>query len=257
MEPRLYTLAERPDLADPIEALTHLAWPEFMLHGDVDNWIALFETFQPYQLLFCDRTSGDLLAVGHTVPFVWDGTLPDLPPSISAIIQRAFDARDTGQPPNTFSALAAMVHPAQQGRGLSTLIIQQMKALAARYGCTSLIAPVRPTLKTDYPLIPLRDYIQWTRPDGQPFDPWLRVHLRLGAEILQVADSTMVIEAPVAKWEAWTGLTFPGSGHYLVPGALQPVAIDRKIDCGRYDDPNVWVRHAVTAEETRSVILHG
>jgi hypothetical protein len=30
----------------------------------------------------------------------------------------------------------------------------------------------------------------------------------------------------------------------VVPGALQPVMIDREHDRGHYADPNIWMRHA-------------
>jgi hypothetical protein len=33
------------------------------------------------------------------------------------------------------------------------------------------------------------------------------------------------------------------TGPYVVPGALQPITIDREADEGRYEDPNVWMRH--------------
>jgi hypothetical protein len=41
-------------------------------------------------------------------------------------------------------------------------------------------------------------------------------------------------------------MRFPESGPYVVPGALQPVRIDREQDEGHYEDPNVWMRHPVT-----------
>jgi len=31
----------------------------------------------------------------------------------------------------------------------------------------------------------------------------------------------------------------------VVPGALQPVRIDRERDTGRYEDPNVWMKHTI------------
>jgi hypothetical protein len=40
-------------------------------------------------------------------------------------------------------------------------------------------------------------------------------------------------------------MSFPESGPYVVPSALQPVQIDRERDEGRYEDPNVWMRHPV------------
>jgi hypothetical protein len=74
----------------------------------------------------------------------------------------------------------------------------------------------------------------------------MRVHWRLGAEILKPAPHSMVIAGSVAEWEEWTGMHFPESGSYVVPGALQPITIDRERDSGLYHDPNVWMRHRVT-----------
>jgi hypothetical protein len=141
-------------------------------------------------------------------------------------------------------ALAAVVAPSHRRQGLSAVILHAMRSSAAAHGLTSLIAPVRPTLKHRYPLTPIERYVSWTRPDGSPFDPWLRVHWRLGAEFLQVAPRSMVVRGTVEEWETWTGYSFPESGPYVVPEALSPVTIDRERDCGRYEDPNVWVRHA-------------
>jgi hypothetical protein len=67
----------------------------------------------------------------------------------------------------------------------------------------------------------------------------------MGAELLAVAPRTIVIEGTVAEWERWTDMAFPDSGPYVVPGALQPVLIDRERDVGRYEDPNVWMRHPI------------
>jgi hypothetical protein len=38
-------------------------------------------------------------------------------------------------------------------------------------------------------------------------------------------------------------MEFPGSGHYVVPGALSPVRVDIERDEGLYVEPNLWVRH--------------
>jgi hypothetical protein len=42
-------------------------------------------------------------------------------------------------------------------------------------------------------------------------------------------------------------MSFPESGEYVVPGALQPITIDREQNMGSYEDPNVWMRHLVTS----------
>jgi hypothetical protein len=121
-----------------------------------------------------------------------------------------------------------------------------MQALAAARGLGSLIGPVRPTLKAAYPLAPMERYVRWTTPDGAPLDPWIRTHWRLGAEIVRVVPRALVITGTVAQWEEWTAMRFPDTGPYIVPGALQPVTIDRERDEGRYEDPNVWMRHTLT-----------
>ena len=94
--------------------------------------------------------------------------------------------------------------------------------------------------------------MQWTQPDGSPFDPWLRTHWRLGARIVKVADPSMLIENTIAEWEAWTQMRFPESGRYIVPGALNPIEIDVEADRGRYIEPNVWMQHPVA--ETDAVL---
>ena len=77
------------------------------------------------------------------------------------------------------------------------------------------------------------------------FDPWLRLHERLGAKLLRVAPASMTVEGTVAEWEEWAGMAFPESGDYPVPGALVPVEIDRERDRGVYVEPNVWMLHSV------------
>jgi hypothetical protein len=65
----------------------------------------------------------------------------------------------------------------------------------------------------------------------------------MGASVGHVIPRAMVIVGTVTEWESWTAMRFPESGPYVVPGALQPVVIDREHDEGRYEDPNVWMLH--------------
>jgi hypothetical protein len=89
----------------------------------------------------------------------------------------------------------------------------------------------------------MESYVTWTTPEGLPFDPWLRVHVRLGGKILAVCHESMRITGTVRQWEAWTGMRLPESGTYVVPEGLVPVQIDRERDQGVYVEPNVWVHH--------------
>jgi GNAT superfamily N-acetyltransferase len=144
--------------------------------------------------------------------------------------------------PDVLSAMVAVVDRGRQGEGLSTKLVEAMRGLARAHGYAALVAPVRPTWKERYPLIPMERYARWTRDDGLPFDPWLRVHAKLGAELLEVCPASMRIEGGVGEWEDWTGLAFPDDGDYLVPGGLVPVRVED--GRGIYVEPNVWMRHA-------------
>jgi GNAT superfamily N-acetyltransferase len=239
------TLEQRPDLADHVRRLSAEVWSEFLQHSAVCNrhWRRLYRTFARFQVVLYEPAD-TVIAAGHTIPLVWDGTKSDLPSGLDGVLERGVEDADHGRIPTALSALAAMVAPDHQRRGLSAEVLQAMRRTAAAHGLTALIAPVRPTLKHRYPLTPIERYVRWTQPDGSPFDPWLRVHWRLGAEFLQVAPQSMVVTGTVQEWETWTGMRFPESGPYVVPEALQPVAIDLENDCGRYEDPNVWMRHA-------------
>jgi hypothetical protein len=188
------------------------------------------------------------VAGGHSVPFAWDGTPGNLPESIAAIMERAVNARAAERRPTALSALGALVGTGQRGHGLSRVILETMRSMAAPWRLDALVAPVRPTLKSAYPLAPMERYVRWTDGEGLPLDPWMRVHARLGAEVWHVMPRAMVIAGSVAQWEAWTDLRFPDSAAYVVSGALQPVAIDRDRDTGRYEDPNVWMIHRLQGE---------
>ncbi len=248
---KICTLADRPEYEDLIDALSEDSWPEFLLHGDASNWGLLFDELTRYQLLFIGSDE-KLMAVGHTAPITWDGTPDDLPDTLFDILARSQDGQTNQQQPNTICALAALVAKPYRGQGLSVEIIRQMISLAAETGCDYLIAPVRPTFKDRYPLVPMNEYVQWTAANGEVYDPWIRVHLRLGGEIISIANSTLKVTGTVSEWENWTGIAFPGSGQHIVPGALVPVEIDRVLDTGTYHDPNVWIKHVVALQGDRS-----
>src|SRR4029453_3359062 len=108
---------------------------------------------------------------------------------------------------------------------------------------TPLAAPGRPMWKERYPITPIEDYVRWRRADGLAFDPWVRVHERLGASILPTEPKSMEITAPVRDWEQWTGMEFPADGDYVFPEGLAPLSVADGM--GHYWEPNVWMLHDV------------
>lgn len=234
----LATFAERPDLVERLRGIGE-AWPEFMYHDAVCSryWGRLHEDFADFQLVLYDEQQDRVAGQGRTVPFA--GPIPG---GIDGALRRAFEQ---GGRPTRLCALEASLDPEYQGQGLSKVIIKGMGEAARRHGLRELVAPVRPSWKHRYPLIPMRRYVAWRREDGLFFDPWLRVHERLGADLIRVCPRSMLIEGTIAEWKEWTGMVFPESGDYVVPGALVPLRVDRERDLGRYVEPNVWMRHPV------------
>ena len=77
-----------------------------------------------------------------------------------------------------------------------------------------------------------------------PFDPWMRVHARVGGRILRPVPESLLITGTVAEWEEWTDMAFPETGSYVFPRGLAPLDVDREADVGRYFEPNVWMAHS-------------
>ncbi len=197
------------------------------------------EELPDYQFHVVD--GNEILARARSIPIRWDGTLEDLPAGIDGAIARGFDEGGA----NVLCALLVAVPRAAQQRGASRLALAGMAEIARAGGLGALLAPVRPSLKERYPLTPIDRYAAWRRSDGLFFDPWLRTHERLGAEVLRVEPHSLRITGTVGEWEDWVGLEFPETGRYVFPGGLAPLEIDREADEGRYWEPNVWMRHAV------------
>ena len=224
------------------------AWPQFMLHDSVSDryWPELFDRFPEYQFMLAAADSEAVLAVGYSLPLAWDGALDDLPDEgWDWAMTRGMEDYAEGRRPRVQCALAVVVADEYRGRGLSAQAIREMQSIGAGKGLPRLLVPARPTLKSAYPLTPIERYTTWQTPDGLPFDPWLRVHARLGGRIVKPCPRSMKVEAPEAEWEQWTGMRFPESGEYVVPGGLVPVHIDRAADVGTYIEPNVWMCHSI------------
>ena len=141
-------------------------------------------------------------------------------------------------------AIAISVSPSQQGRRLSSRMIQTFTDNARAASLSNgVIAPVRPTWKERYPLIPIERYIDWRRADATHFDPWIRIHERVGGEILGAAPRSMVIRSPASDWHEWTGFELPSDGEYVFPGGLSTLLVEDGI--GTHVEPNVWMLHRV------------
>jgi hypothetical protein len=239
---KIATASDRPDLLEPAWERTKDVMPEYNNHGDVLNeyWGGLTEKHPDFQFGLVGDDD-EIFARGRSIPVRWDGTISDLPDGIDGAIARGFDVGGA----NVLCALVIMIPRDLQGRGLSSKAVEAMATIAREHELGSLIAPVRPSWKERYPLVEIGRYAEWRRQDGLLFDPWMRVHERLGAEVLKPEPQSLRITGTVAEWEEWTEMTFPESGDYWFPQGLATVVIDRERDEGLYWEPNVWMRHAL------------
>jgi hypothetical protein len=236
------TVAERPELTEPGWERTRDTLPEYNNHGDVLSryWGRLTEEWPEFQFHLLGD-DGEIVARARSIPVRWDGSVDGLPAGIDGAIARGFDEGGA----NALCALVIMVPRDLQGCGVSAIAVGAMIELARRDSFESLIAPVRPSWKDRYPLVPIERYAAWRRPGGFLFDPWMRVHERLGAAVLKPEPRSLRITGTVAEWEQWTGMSFPESGDYWFPGGLATVAIDREGGTGAYWEPNVWMQHPI------------
>ena len=234
MKLALVTHAEHPKLRGTFPDI----WPEFMAHDPVVQsfWPQLYDQYPDFQLWVVDREARRTVGYACTLPVRWEGEIE--PRGVDWALSNG-----AAGDPTTLCAIVAGIVPEYRDSGLSAAIVRRMASLAPAHGLDALIAPVRPTWKERYPLVPIERYLLWRREDGLLYDPWLRTHERLGAEVVGPASRSMTITGSREEWEEWTGLQFPEDGDYVVPRALAPVSFAN--GSGTYVEPNVWVRHRV------------
>ena len=244
MDQRVITTSDRPDLAGQSSTALLADWPEFILHDRCAPELMgrAWEYFPEFDVRLLE--DGAVAAGGWAVPLRWNGTAGELPDGYDGALASALAEHSTGAAPDTMCVMAVAVHPDRQRAGLAGQVITALRDRAARAGLRRVVVPVRPTLKSRYPLIPMADFARWARGDGLHIDPWIRTHQRLGAEILCPAPRSMIVTGTVADWQDWTGMAFPQTGRYVVPGALDLVEMDAERDHGSYVETNLWMRHA-------------
>jgi len=251
--PQSYTVvtgAGRPGFVDEFSSAVPDSWPVIANQNPTASryWDQLNRDFAEFQFALADPETGTYVAVGSSIPVLWEGGLADLPEEgWDWAITAGIAGGEAGRGPNMLCALSITIPVQLRGKGVSYNAVRAMCGIAGAHGFGDLIVPARPTLKHRYPLIPIDRYMWWTTAEGLPFDPWLRVHARLGGRIIKSCPRSETTIAPIADFEKWTGMVFPESGSYVVPDGIVPVEIDRDTGLGTYVEPNVWMHHDLRA----------
>lgn len=242
------TGGDRPDLVEQVMGLLAARWPAFMLAGESghgEDLPGLLMSRPADQVLLVD-SDDRVQGAGLSIPLRWDGTRADLPGGWDDAIRRSLQQQRDGVPTNTTCALSITVGAAAAGRNCAVELIRGLKDVARRAGSRALVAPIRPILKAQYPLVDLAGYLTWRTADGRPFDPWVRLHLREGGELLGIAAESMTISGALEDWERWAEVTLPGSGAFVIEGGLAPLVVDAEAGIGVYREPNAWVAHQLS-----------
>lgn len=263
---RIETAEENPELIHECLPIMCSGWPRFLMEdpATVGIWDILFRYFPQGQFALREIKSGNIMALGLTAWLNWNGTDECLPDEgwhwvlhhartdlilMNNTLKRSYS--DLGEyetesyTSGVLSAVAAVVNPAFRGGGLAVYLINQMKQLARNLGIRRVIAPLRPSKKELYPLTPITRYVSWVREDGLPYDPWIRIHLRLGAHLAGICEHSIQISATLDTWSEWSGLIFPEDGLYILPGGAAPLTVSRVNNCGDYTAGGIWVVHEV------------
>jgi GNAT superfamily N-acetyltransferase len=247
-EVTVHRLDQRPDLISRVYEVES-SWPDFMTRDPVANAL-YWQVAETFPQLCAVATDADdtVVATARALAFALGGegrgSLPD--GGLDRVTVWAFNDKLASRAGDTASAVEIMISRACQGTGLSYRMLAALRDAARAAGLTRLLAPVRPNAKHRYPRMPMAEYITMVREDGLPADPWLRVHVRAGGQILRVAQASMVMVGSLAEWRAWTGLPFEQTGDVIVPEALVPVHCDVEQDHAVYVEPNVWIEHDLT-----------
>jgi GNAT superfamily N-acetyltransferase len=235
------SLADDPNLHTRLEDLYGRGWPAFMAADpvDIECWPPLLELAPHLQLAMLEDDR--VVATAHATPLCWDPSQP-LPPEgwDWAFTAGIADLR-AGRPTTAACALAITIEPDRRGEGLGVAMLLALRDRVRESGGRWLLGPLRPSHKSAEPDVPFAPYIARRRPDGLPGDPWLRAHVKVGARVGELCERSMTVRAPLAQWEAWSGIAYQPGQPYVIPSALIPIEVDG--DEGTYVEPNIWVIH--------------
>lgn len=240
---QLRSRADGAALAHAAEAIEHAAWNNLgylnYTRSHHAYYDALLERYPDYQLCLVDPGTGYPIAVGNSVP-VACASFDELPDEgWDWLVESA--AQGTEAKSNFLGALAVSVPSIHRSKGYARLMISALRDHAREKGFDGVVVAVRPSAKNLHPFVSIDEYLTWTNEDGRLYDPWLRSHVASGGRVLRPCERSMVVEEPIAFWEAWAGRRLDQSGDYAMEGALAPLSVDVERQVGRYEEPNVWV----------------
>lgn len=167
---------------------------------------------------------------------------------------------------NTLCLLSATVSPQQRSAGLAKSLVSSAKELALRLGYANVIVPARPSAKSQYPKLTLADYLVFSghiNPQSKnnhysertenlkaiASDPWISLHMELGAELLNICEKSVEITGSINWWEHLLNKSLQDKQTVIIPDGLVPLEIDHKRASATYREPNIWLVYCLNEGE--------
>ena len=188
-------------------------------------WDRLYTDFPDFQVALVD--GDELLAEAHAIPLPWDGTLDDLPSGWDEGFVRGMTsdrphdgAHGDRDQRRAEPAGAAALEPDDPD------VHRQRARGRARDG---VIAPVRPTWKERYPLIPIEQLHRVAarrRVPLRPLDPHPRARRRRDPRAGARVDDRSARRRRTGR--SGRACAFPADGEYVFPGGLATLVVERR-----------------------------
>lgn len=220
------------------------AFPSIICESQVikNNWSRLEKYFPEYQL-FLISSEGHLIGFMNMVPFYFDKYLVDLPDNgWDWMFDTGVDGFENHQAPNYLGGLQVIVTGDYQRQGYSKQIIAHAKEVCRDSTLEKVLIPIRPTKKHLQPKMSMTEYMTLIE-DQEIYDPWIRTHMKAGAQVIKICNESMTIGGDVHFWERILNREIKSSGEYELAGALSLVKIDVDHNTGVYKEPNIWIKY--------------
>jgi GNAT superfamily N-acetyltransferase len=223
-------------------AIEDQVWPTF--NQFADGSIAI-DYDRDLHLVAERKDTNELVATIDAIEIDWDGNPKTLPErGWTEIIEEGLIREAEGRELKTdwIAALGTSVLPDYQKFGLSKTLLEELVKKAKSLGYKGMVAPVRPIYRFRMPDLTIQDYVNVRLPDGEHFDPWVRIHERIGGQIIGVCPASAVFSAPITDWQDWSKMKLPENGKVLVPNAINYLEI--KDSLGVLKEDSIWILHS-------------
>ncbi len=192
--------------------------------------------------------SSELIAHGIMTDIFWNQSYSGLPDGWQGAVRKSYENTIQKSNKNTLVGLFVRVEKKFQQHGWAEKIICIMKELVRKDGYKSLIIPLRLPKRYELPYakMPYAKFIALKRKDGQYLDYWLRLHTRLGGDVIGVSPNSHQHAMNLTDFKMqFNTKKIIFNGYYLSErqGLWYMVYVDKKRNLALINQECAWIRH--------------